>query len=309
MSSQVKPVIAIHGGAGTIRAREMTAEQEQAYRDGLTQALEAGRVVLERQGSAIDAVTAAVMALEDDPLFNAGRGAVYTTKRTQEMDAAIMDGRDRNAGAVAGIFGPRHPVLAARAVMEKTEHVMLAGDGANEFCREIGLEMKPAEWFFTERRMKALENEMERRRLGGEENDPSRRHGTVGAVACDCFGHVAAATSTGGMTAKTPGRVGDSPVIGAGTWADDKTCAVSATGHGEFFIRYGAAHEIDARIRWGKETLEEAANSVVKDLAQIGGEGGLIAVNAKGEVCLPFNSEGMYRAWMGVDGKIHTGIY
>lgn len=309
MSSHVKPVIAIHGGAGTIRAREMTAEQEQAYRDGLTQALEAGRVVLERQGSAIDAVTAAVMALEDDPLFNAGRGAVYTTKRTQEMDAAIMDGRDRNAGAVAGIFGPRHPVLAARAVMEKTEHVMLAGDGANEFCREIGLEMKPAEWFFTERRMKALENEMERRRLGGEENDPSRRHGTVGAVACDCFGHVAAATSTGGMTAKTPGRVGDSPVIGAGTWADDKTCAVSATGHGEFFIRYGAAHEIDARIRWGKETLEEAANSVVKDLAQIGGEGGLIAVNAKGEVCLPFNSEGMYRAWMGVDGKIHTGIY
>lgn len=309
MSSQVKPVIAIHGGAGTIRAREMTAEQEQAYRDGLTQALEAGRVVLERQGSAIDAVTAAVMALEDDPLFNAGRGAVYTTKRTQEMDAAIMDGRDRNAGAVAGIFGPRHPVLAARAVMEKTEHVMLAGDGANEFCREIGLEMKPAEWFFTERRMKALENEMERRRSGGEENDPSRRHGTVGAVACDCFGHVAAATSTGGMTAKTPGRVGDSPVIGAGTWADDKTCAVSATGHGEFFIRYGAAHEIDARIRWGKETLEEAANSVVKDLAQIGGEGGLIAVNAKGEVCLPFNSEGMYRAWMGVDGKIHTGIY
>lgn len=309
MSSHVKPVIAIHGGAGTIRAREMTAEQEQAYRDGLTQALEAGRVVLERQGSAIDAVTAAVMALEDDPLFNAGRGAVYTTKRTQEMDAAIMDGRDRSAGAVAGIFGPRHPVLAARAVMEKTEHVMLAGDGANEFCREIGLEMKPTEWFFTERRMKALENEMERRRLGGEENDPSRRHGTVGAVACDCFGHVAAATSTGGMTAKTPGRVGDSPVIGAGTWADDKTCAVSATGHGEFFIRYGAAHEIDARIRWGKETLEEAANSVVKDLAQIGGEGGLIAVNAKGEVCLPFNSEGMYRAWMGVDGKIHTGIY
>lgn len=309
MSSHVKPVIAIHGGAGTIRAREMTAEQEQAYRDGLTQALEAGRMVLERQGSAIDAVTAAVMALEDDPLFNAGRGAVYTTKRTQEMDAAIMDGRDRNAGAVAGIFGPRHPVLAARAVMEKTEHVMLAGDGANEFCREIGLEMKPTEWFFTERRMKALENEMERRRLGGEENDPSRRHGTVGAVACDCFGHVAAATSTGGMTAKTPGRVGDSPVIGAGTWADDKTCAVSATGHGEFFIRYGAAHEIDARIRWGKETLEEAANSVVKDLAQIGGEGGLIAVNAKGEVCLPFNSEGMYRAWMGVDGKIHTGIY
>lgn len=309
MSSHVKPVIVIHGGAGTIRAREMTAEQEQAYRDGLTQALEAGRVVLERQGSAIDAVTAAVMALEDDPLFNAGRGAVYTTKRTQEMDAAIMDGRDRNAGAVAGIFGPRHPVLAARAVMEKTEHVMLAGDGANEFCREIGLEMKPAEWFFTERRMKALENEMERRRLGGEENDPSRRHGTVGAVACDCFGHVAAATSTGGMTAKTPGRVGDSPVIGAGTWADDKTCAVSATGHGEFFIRYGAAHEIDARIRWGKETLEEAANSVVKDLAQIGGEGGLIAVNAQGEVCLPFNSEGMYRAWMGVDGKIHTGIY
>lgn len=309
MSSPVKPVIAIHGGAGTMRSKDMTEEKERAYRHGLTLALEAGRAVLKANGSAIDAVTASVMALEDDPLFNAGRGAVYTTKRTQEMDAAIMDGRDRNAGAVAGIFGPRHPVLAARAVMENTEHVFLAGEGANEFCREIGLEIKPAEWFYTERRMKALEQEMERRRNGGEENDPSRRHGTVGAVACDVFGHVAAATSTGGMTAKFPGRVGDSPVIGAGTWADDKTCAVSATGHGEYFIRYAAAHEIDARIRWGKETLEEAAQSVVKDLAKIGGEGGLIAVNAMGEVCLPFNSEGMYRAWMGQDGEIHTGIY
>ena len=281
MSSSVKPVIAIHGGAGTMRSKDMTEEKEKAYRHGLTLALEAGRAVLKANGSAVDAVTASVMALEDDPLFN----------------------------AVAGIFGPRHPVLAARAVMEKTEHVFLAGEGANEFCHEIGLEIKPAEWFYTERRMKALEQEMERRRSGGEENDPSRRHGTVGAVACDVFGHVAAATSTGGMTAKFPGRVGDSPVIGAGTWADDKTCAVSATGHGEYFIRYAAAHEIDARIRWGKETLEEAAQSVVKDLAKIGGEGGLIAVNAKGEVCLPFNSEGMYRAWMGQDGEIHTGIY
>lgn len=309
MSSPVKPVIAIHGGAGTMRSQDMTKEKEKAYRHGLQQALEAGRAILLANGSALDAVTASVMALEDDSLFNAGRGAVYTTKRTQEMDAAIMDGRDRNAGAVAGIFGPRHPILAARAVMEKTEHVFLAGNGANEFCRDIGLEIKPEEWFYTERRMKALEQEMERRRLGGEENDPSRRHGTVGAVAADCFGHVAAATSTGGMTAKFPGRVGDSPVIGAGTWADDKTCAVSATGHGEYFIRFAAAHEIDARIRWGKETLTEAANSVVKDLKKIGGEGGLIAVNAKGEVCLPFNSEGMYRAWMGKDGEIHTAIY
>ncbi|MHC5308282.1 isoaspartyl peptidase/L-asparaginase family protein [Bartonella sp. LJL80] len=304
-----KPVIAIHGGAGTIRASDMTADIEKDYHHGLAQALEAGKAVLLANGTALDAVTASVMALEDDPLFNAGRGAVYTSDRTQEMDAAIMDGLDRRAGAVAGIFGPRHPVLAARAVMEQTEHVMLTGAGAAAFCAAAGLEIKPAEWFATQRRLDALDKELERRRNGGADDDPARRHGTVGAVACDCFGHVAAATSTGGMTAKTPGRVGDSPVIGAGTWADDASCAVSATGHGEYFIRYAAAHEIDARIRWGGQGLKQAAEAVVVELGQIGGSGGLIAVNAKGEVCLPFNSEGMYRAWMGQDGEIHTAIY
>ena len=304
------PVLALHGGAGTLRRKAMTPEREAGYHAGLRAALEAGRVILLDGGTALDAVTASVMALEDDPLFNAGRGAVYTTDREQEMDAAIMDGRDRNAGAVAGIFGPRHPVLAARAVMEKSEHVLLAGEGANRFCREMGLAWKDASWFFTEARLAALDAELERRRKGlTDDHDPARKHGTVGAVALDRFGNLAAATSTGGMTAKTPGRIGDSPVIGAGTWADNRTCAVSATGHGEFFIRWAVAHEIDARMRLAGHSLEQAAASVVAELAPAGGSGGLIAVDAHGNIALPFNCEGMYRAWVGQNGLVQSAIY
>ncbi|MFO1139309.1 MAG: isoaspartyl peptidase/L-asparaginase [Paracoccus sp. (in: a-proteobacteria)] len=308
--SDIIPVIALHGGAGTILKSRMTPEREAAYHAGLRACLTAGLDVLRAGGSALDAVTAAVMALEDDPLFNAGRGAVYTTDARHEMDAAIMDGATRECGAITGICGPRHPVLAARAVMEQTDHVLLAGEGARRFCAGAGLEIMPAAWFGTEARLTALHEEMQRRELGlADDGDPARKHGTVGAVALDRLGHLAAATSTGGMTAKMPGRVGDSPVIGAGTWADDETAAVSATGHGEYFIRWAVGHEIDARMRWGGQSLSQAAGDVVAELGQRGGSGGLVSVDRQGNICLPFNSSGMYRAWCGQDGEIHTGIY
>jgi isoaspartyl peptidase/L-asparaginase-like protein (Ntn-hydrolase superfamily) len=311
MTNPSRAVLAIHGGAGTIRRDSLTPEREEAYHQGLRTALRDGHVVLAAGGSALDAVTAAVMALEEDPLFNAGRGAVFTSAGENEMDAAVMDGRDRRAGAVAGICGPRHPVLAARAVMERTGHVLLAGEGARRFCREAGLEHMDPSWFRTERRWQALQEELERRRLAlPDDGDPARKHGTVGAVACDAAGNLAAATSTGGMTGKTPGRVGDSPVIGAGTWADNATCAISATGHGEFFIRYAAGHEIDARMRWAGQGLEQAAEDVVQTLlGPVGGSGGLIAVDAQGHVALPFNCEGMYRGVVGADGRLLTAIH
>lgn len=311
MTDPSRAVLAIHGGAGTIRRESLTPEREEAYHQGLRTALRAGHLVLAAGGSALDAVTAAVMALEEDPLFNAGRGAVFTSAGENEMDAAVMDGRDRRAGAIAGICGPRHPVLAARAVMERTEHVFLAGEGARRFCREAGLEHMDPSWFRTERRWQALQEELERRRQAlPDDGDPARKHGTVGAVACDAAGNLAAATSTGGMTGKTPGRVGDSPVIGAGTWADNATCAVSATGHGEFFIRYAAGHEIDARMRWAGQGLEQAAEDVVQALlGPVGGSGGLIAVDARGRVALPFNCEGMYRGVIGADGVLRTAIH
>lgn len=304
------PVIALHGGAGTILPSKITPEKEAALHAALRRCLEAGLTLLRQSGSSLDAVTAAVMALEDDPLFNAGRGAVFTSDATHEMDAAVMDGAIRACGAIAGICGPRHPILAARAVMERTEHVLLTGEGAARFCDSAGLEMMPPEWFGTEGRRAALEAELERRRLNlPDDGDPARKHGTVGAVACDMHGHLAAATSTGGMTAKLPGRVGDSPVIGAGTWADDETLAMSATGHGEFFIRWAVGHEIDARMRWGGQDLARAASDVVAELGARGGSGGLVAVDRAGNVMLPFNSPGMYRAWCDKSGEIRTAIF
>ncbi len=309
-ANDCSPVLALHGGAGTLRRAAMTPAREAAYHAGLMTALNAGRVVLQAGGTALDAVTASVMALEDDPLFNAGRGAVLTSAGTQEMDAAIMDGADRRAGAVAGIFGPRNPILAARAVMEQTEHVLLIGTGGDAFCRDIGLEFMPPAYFLTPARQESLARELERRASGApDDGDAARKHGTVGAVALDCHGHLAAATSTGGMTAKMPGRVGDSPVIGAGTFADDATCAVSATGHGEFFIRYAVAHEISARMRWAKQSLKKASEGIVAELAPLGGSGGLVAVDRTGAISLPFNSEGMYRAWMEPSGALHTAIF
>ena len=305
--------LAIHGGAGTLRPDAMTGARADRYHAGLRQALEAGRDILADGGNALDAVTAAVVALEDEPLFNAGRGAVFTAAGAQEMDAAIMDGQERRAGAVAGICGPKNPILAARAVMEQSPHVMLIGEGALAFCRAQGLAFAEPDYFYTESRWRALQQTIEQQRRGLAEEDAeaveARRHGTVGAVARDRLGNLAAATSTGGMTGKLPGRVGDSPIIGAGTYADNETCAVSATGHGEFFIRFGAAHEIAARIRYGGRSLQDASREVVDALGRIGGSGGLIAVGRDGELALPFNCTGMYRGYVGADGIAYTAIY
>ena len=304
-----KPIIAIHGGAGTMRRDTLTPAVEAAFHAGLCTALLAGHAVLADGGSALDAVTRAVMALEDDPLFNSGRGAVYTSAGRHELDAAIMDGAAHEAGAVAGIVGPRNPILAARAVLA-SEHVLLIGEGAMDFCRTSGIEMAPAAYFHTDSRWDALQAELTRlREAAADTRDDAARHGTVGAVACDAHGHVAAATSTGGMTAKVPGRVGDCPVIGAGTWADDATCAVSATGHGEWFIRHAVAHEISSRIRYLNETVEQASETVIAELGRLGGSGGLIAVDGHGNVALPFNSAGMYRGVIGADGVPRTAIY
>jgi len=263
----------------------------------------AGRDVLAGGGSALDAVTRAVVALEDDPLFNAGRGSVFTAAGTQEMDASVMDGRDHRAGAVAGILGPRNPVLAARAVMEHSQHVLLIGDGALAFCREHGVVFAEPGYFSTEARRRELRDVLEKRRRAAVSE------GTVGAVARDCNGNLAAATSTGGMTGKTLGRVGDSPIIGAGTYADNATCAVSATGHGEFFMRYGAAFEIAARLRHAGQSLQEAARAVVAALAAFGGRGGVVAVDPAGALALPFNTTGMYRGFVLTDGRTQTAIW
>jgi beta-aspartyl-peptidase (threonine type) len=258
-------------------------------------------------------VSAAVLVLEDDPLFNAGRGASFTSSGTIEMDAAVMEGRERRAGAVAGICGPKNPVLAARAVMEHSPHVLLAGEGALAFCRRQGLSFAERDYFYTENRWKALQHILERRRCGLPDTDPEEddalRHGTVGAVARDRDGNLAAATSTGGIAGKLPGRIGDSPIIGAGTYADNASCAVSATGHGETFMRLGAAFEIAARMRHRGQTLAEAAREVVEGLAEAGGSGGLVAVDRDGALALPFNCAGMYRGYVTADGIINTAIY
>ena len=295
--------LAVHGGAGTIRRDEKTLSRTASYHQGLGRALMAGHDVLAAGGNALDAVTQAVVALEDDPLFNAGKGSVFTSAGTQEMDASVMDGRDHRAGAVAGIFGPRNPVLAARAVMEHSHHVLLIGEGALAFCRDQCVAFAEPGYFSTEERRRELREALAAR--GG--NAPGG--GTVGAVARDCDGNLAAATSTGGMTGKTPGRVGDSPIIGAGTYADNATCAVSATGHGEFFIRYGAAFEIAARLRHAGQSLQQAAHAVIEALASFGGRGGVVAVDRTGALALPFNTAGMYRGHVRADGEIHTAIW
>ncbi len=302
--------IALHGGAGTIRKDLLTEPLARRYHEALRHALDAGAAVLRADGAALDAVTAAVMALEDEPLFNAGRGAVFNSDGQQEMDAAVMEGRTRAAGAVAGIFGPRNPVLAARAVMERSPHVLMIGEGAQRLAQEVGIAFADESHFFTEERWHALQRTLKMRATGSEDDDPARRHGTVGTVARDRAGNLAAATSTGGMTAKTPGRVGDTPLIGAGTWACNTTCAVSATGHGEVFIRFAAAHEIAARIRHAGQTLIDAAEAVVmQDLAQNDGSGGLVAVDASGCIAMPFNCEGMYRAAIEHEGQAMSAIH
>jgi beta-aspartyl-peptidase (threonine type) len=304
-----KFVLAVHGGAGTLAPEIVTAGLEQSIHNALRKALRAGNKILAAGGPAIDAVTAAVVVLEDDPLFNAGHGAVFNAAGRQEMDAAVMDGATRGAGAVAGICGPRNPVLAARAVMEHSSHIMMIGEGAMQFARDCGLPFEDEEYFQTERRWRALQSKLGDQRAGNiAPLDDADRHGTVGAVAMDMRGGLASATSTGGTTAKLPGRVGDSPLIGAGTWASDLV-AVSATGDGEHFIRVGVGHEINARLRYAGQSVEVAAEDVIAEVGRRGGSGGLIAVDASGRVAMPFNGRGMYRGTIDESGVGHTAIY
>ena len=308
--SPTQPALAIHGGAGTIPVAALDPVTANAHHRALRAALAAGWAILAKNGAALDAVTASVMALEDDPLFNAGHGAVFTASGTLEMDAAIMEGATRQAGAVAGICGPKNPILAARAVMEHSGNVLLTGGGALEFLRAQGLELMPEAYFTTQRRLDALHLELARRASGAPDTrSDADRHGTVGAVARDVFGNLAAGTSTGGFTAKRPGRVGDTPVIGAGTFADNATCAVSTTGTGEVFIRFTAAAEISARIRHAGQTLDAAASAVIAELLSHGGDGGLIAIGPEGPPVLPFNSKGMYRGFVTAGGVMHTAIH
>jgi len=299
--------IAIHGGAGVITRGSMTREEEEAYRSDLGRALDAGYDVLESGGGSLDAVTAAVRILEDSPLFNAGRGAVFSHEGINELDASIMDGRSLEAGAVAGVTHIRNPIDLARLVMERSQHVLLAGEGAEEFALEQGMDLVPQNYFFTERRWQQLEKARSGDRYSAAEIG---YYGTVGAVALDRRGNLAAATSTGGMTNKRWGRVGDSPIIGAGTYADNESCAVSATGSGEFFIRAVAAHEISSLMKYRGLALEDAAREVVQGrLKRIGGDGGIIAVDREGNVALEFNTEGMFRGARDSKGRREIGIY
>lgn len=285
--------LVIHGGAGVIERARLTPEQDREIRAALDRALAAGQEVLAGGGAALDAVEAAVRVLEDDPHFNAGRGSVFTWDGHIEMDAAIMDGRDRNAGAVTGVTATRNPIRLARAVMEDSPHVFLSREGANQFSIDRGLPQEPPEYFQTAERRRQLDEL--RSRPSAEHFDVHLKYGTVGAVALDSEGHVAAATSTGGLTGKRWGRIGDSPIIGAGTYADDRACAVSATGAGEYFIRAGVAHEICARMRIGAEDPQAAADAVMAEVAAMGGSGGVIVVTPAGDGLYSFNTPGMYR--------------
>ena len=299
--------IAIHGGAGAVSRQSLSAERERQYRDGLAVALDAGYAILEKGGSSLDAVTAAVHTLEDDPLFNSGRGAALTCDGAAELDAAVMEGRQLRAGAVAAVRHVRNPIELARRVMEKSRHVLLVGSGAEEFALEEGLPLVPNAWFRTEERRAQLESE----RSGRPVSDlvPSSQ-GTVGAVALDAAGDLAAATSTGGMTNKRQGRVGDSPIVGAGTYARNGVCAVSATGHGEYFIRAVAAHHICAAVEYRGFTLREAVHDLLhKRLPELGGKGGVIAIDRRGGIVTEFSTEGMFRGARDSDGRRDIDIY
>ncbi|MBS0504860.1 MAG: isoaspartyl peptidase/L-asparaginase [Proteobacteria bacterium] len=290
--------LVVHGGAGIIEQGTLTPEQEAGVRAALGRALEAGAAVLAGGGEALDAVEAAVRVLEDDEHFNAGRGSVFTYEGAIEMDAAVMDGRNRDAGAVTGVTATRNPVSLARRVMEASPHVLLSREGADRFSREQGVEQAGPDWFEVAERRRQLE---ELKARGADHFDVEMKYGTVGAVARDKAGHVAAATSTGGITGKRWGRIGDSPLIGAGTYADDRAGAVSATGSGEFFIRAVVAHEICARVRLGGESILGAARAVIKDMGSLGGTGGVIVVGPEGDGGWAFNAAGMYR------GRISSG--
>jgi L-asparaginase / beta-aspartyl-peptidase len=313
LAESTHPVaIAIHAGAGTISPDSMSQEIEQEIRDALRQAVEAGYEVLTTGGSSLDAVTAAVVLLEDSPHFNAGKGAVFNAQGRHELDASIMDGSGLQAGAIAAVHNVRNPILLARKVMTDSAHVMLVGEGAETFAREQGIAFEDDAYFYTETRWQQL---LQARASANPEAQRMPRAAdqwmsTVGAVALDKSGNLAAATSTGGTTNKKWGRVGDSPIIGAGTYANNRSCAVSATGHGEFFIRATVARDICARVQYQGISLAQAADDVVmRQLRDMGGEGGIIAVDPEGNIALTFNTPGMYRASVDIEGKRYVGIY
>ncbi len=309
--------IVMHGGAGTILKENMTPETERQYRAKLTEALMAGYDILKKHGTSLDAVEATIRILEDSPLFNAGKGAVFTHEGTNELDAAIMDGKTKKAGAVAGVRHIKNPISLARLVMEKSPHVMLVGAGAEAFAKENGIPLVPAKYFYTDRRWPELLKAQEKEKKLKRESIPDRgidtsegKHGTVGCVALDERGDLAAGTSTGGLTNKRFGRVGDSPIIGAGTYADNQSCAVSATGTGEYFMRSVAAFDIAALMRYGGVGVQEAARRVVMDeITQMGGDGGVIALDRDGNFAMPFNTPGMYRGYVKDDGTPVIQMY
>ncbi|MFT5337488.1 MAG: beta-aspartyl-peptidase (threonine type) [Sphingobacteriales bacterium] len=301
--------IAIHGGAGTILKSQMTEEKELAYRTGLEEAINAGYAILENGGSSLDAVQAAVVELENNPMYNAGKGSVFTHDGTHEMDAAIMEGAELKAGAVVGVTGIKNPVELARMIMDNSDHVMLCGTGAAEFAKTQNMAFENPEYFHTEHRYAQLQQALREGKVILD-HTTEKKFGTVGAVAIDSNGNLAAATSTGGMTNKQFGRAGDSPIIGSGTYANNNNCAISCTGHGEYFIRAVVAFDVAALMEYGKFSLTEACDIVVKQkLVKMNGEGGLIAIDKHGNIELSFNSEGMYRAYRKKGEELVTGIY
>ncbi|WP_018981441.1 isoaspartyl peptidase/L-asparaginase family protein [Salinimonas chungwhensis] len=313
LSAYADIAIVVHGGAGTILKKDMTSEKEAAYVAKLKEAVQAGYAKLEAGEPGEDAVVATIQILEASPLFNAGVGAVYTYDEEHELDASIMHGAHRQAGAVAGVKTIRSPIAAARAVMAHSPHVMLAGEGAESFAREQGLEMVDNNYFDTDHRLEALKKVKARMQEAGKQaggQQGAEKMGTVGVVVMDAKDNIVAGTSTGGMTAKRYGRIGDSPVIGAGTFADNNSCGVSATGHGEYFIRYNVAADICARVRYHGVSVTRAADTVINDvLKNAGGTGGVIAIDRQGHIAMPFNTPGMYRASIDNNGKLTVGIY
>ena len=307
-AAEPKTALVIHGGAGYMARESLSAEAEQLARADLQRALDAGNAILQEGGAALDAVQAAIVVLEESPRFNAGKGAVFNARGGHELDASIMEGHTRRAGAVAGVTTVRSPITLARAVIEHSPHVMLAGEGAEAFAdSRPGIERVPNAWFDTDRRREALDKAQRQAAVG--DGSPGRYFGTVGAVALDQHGHIAAATSTGGMTNKKWGRIGDSPVIGAGTWADEN-CGVSGTGWGEFYIRNAVAHDICARVAYRGDSLAKAAGDVVNRVVPAaGGDGGAIALDRDGNIAMPFNTGTMYRAWVRPDGSRGVAIF
>ncbi len=317
----------IHGGAGSMKKGSMTPEKEKQYRDKLTEALLAGYKALQDGKTSLDAVEIAIRMLEDSPLFNAGKGAVFTADGRNELDASIMDGKTLKAGGVAGLHRIKNPITLARAVMEKSPHVLMFGDGAEKFAKEWNIELVEEKYFWTQEAWDALKKEQspkpkvksQKSKVKGQKSTPSldfglktpdSKHGTVGAVALDKYGDLAAGTSTGGMSNKKYGRVGDSPIIGAGTYANNNTCGVSATGWGEYFIRLGVARDISALMEYSAKTVQSAADAVIKQkLQKLGGDGGVIAMDKFGNMAVSFNTDGMFRAYIGPDGKPIVDIY